>query len=89
MDRAQELDTADRYINSKCAKYMLRAGQVQEAEQMCAKFTREGSNATDSLNEMQCMWYELECAYAYVGMGEFGEALKRCHQVERVGMQSE
>ncbi|KAH7731728.1 N-alpha-acetyltransferase 15NatA auxiliary subunit isoform 2 [Aphelenchoides avenae] len=83
MDRAQELDTADRYINSKCAKYMLRAGQVQEAEQMCAKFTREGSNATDSLNEMQCMWYELECAYAYVGMGEFGEALKRCHQVER------
>ena len=24
LDEAQSLDTADRYINSKCAKYMLR-----------------------------------------------------------------
>ena len=28
MDEAQSLDTADRYINCKCAKYMLRANQV-------------------------------------------------------------
>ena len=40
MDEAQSLDTADRYINSKCAKYMLMASQVQEATDMCAKFTR-------------------------------------------------
>ena len=30
LDEAQSLDTADRYINCKCAKYMLRANQVQE-----------------------------------------------------------
>ena len=41
-DEAQSLDTADRYINCKCAKYMLRANQIREAEEMCAKFTREG-----------------------------------------------
>ena len=40
MDEAQSLDTADRYINSKCAKYMLRANHIQEACDMCAKFTR-------------------------------------------------
>lgn len=40
MDEAQSLDTADRYINSKCAKYMLRANLIQEASEMCSKFTR-------------------------------------------------
>jgi tetratricopeptide (TPR) repeat protein len=80
---AQELDTADRYINSKCAKYLIRAGQLSEAEELCAKFTRENVNATDSLNEMQCMWYESECANAYNKLGQYGEALKRCHQIER------
>jgi len=40
LDEAQSLDTADRYINSKCAKYMLRANLVEEAEMTCSKFTR-------------------------------------------------
>lgn len=40
LDEAQGLDTADRYINSKCAKYMLRANLITEAEITCAKFTR-------------------------------------------------
>ena len=84
MDEAQSLDTADRYINCKCAKYMLRANKIREAEEMCAKFTREGVSATESLNEMQCMWFQTECAAAYQRRGQFGEALKKCHEVERV-----
>lgn len=40
IDEAQSLDTADRYINSKCAKYMIRAGMISDAETMCSKFTR-------------------------------------------------
>jgi len=40
LDEAQSLDMADRYINSKCAKYMLRAGKIADAELMCSKFTR-------------------------------------------------
>jgi len=40
MDEAQGLDTADRYINSKCAKYLLRANLMKEAEEKCSKFTR-------------------------------------------------
>jgi len=42
MDEAQALDTADRFINSKCAKYMLKANFIKEAEEMCSKFTRVG-----------------------------------------------
>ncbi|XP_046876403.1 N-alpha-acetyltransferase 15, NatA auxiliary subunit a isoform X2 [Hypomesus transpacificus] len=83
MDEAQALDTADRFINSKCAKYMLKAGLVKEAEEMCSKFTREGTSAVENLNEMQCMWFQTECALAYKSMNKFGEALKKCHEIER------
>ncbi|CAB1327365.1 unnamed protein product [Coregonus sp. 'balchen'] len=44
MDEAQALDTADRFINSKCAKYMLKAG---------------------------------------LSMNKYGDALKKCHEIER------
>lgn len=47
MDEAQSLDTADRYINSKCAKYMLRANLIPEASEMCAKFTRVSRPTAD------------------------------------------
>ncbi|KAM9741699.1 N-alpha-acetyltransferase 15, NatA auxiliary subunit-like [Menidia menidia] len=83
MDEAQALDTADRFINSKCAKYMLKAGLVKEAEEMCSKFTREGTSAVENLNEMQCMWFQTECALAYKAMSKLGEALKKCHEIER------
>ncbi|XP_055281999.1 N-alpha-acetyltransferase 16, NatA auxiliary subunit [Moschus berezovskii] len=84
MDEAQSLDTADRFINSKCAKYMLRANMIKEAEEMCSKFTREGASAMESLNEMQCMWFQRECISAYQRLGRYGDALRKCHQVERL-----
>ncbi|XP_074650017.1 N-alpha-acetyltransferase 15, NatA auxiliary subunit-like [Tubulanus polymorphus] len=83
LDEAQSLDTADRYINSKCAKYMLRANMVKEAEEMCSKFTREGAVAMENLNEMQCMWFQTECAAAFKRSGKWGEALKKCHEIDR------
>lgn len=83
LDEAQSLDTADRYINSKCAKYMLRANLLQEAEETCSKFTREGVPAMENLNEMQCMWFQTECALAYQRQGRWGETLKKCHEVDR------
>ncbi|PRD28922.1 UNVERIFIED_CONTAM: N-alpha-acetyltransferase 15- NatA auxiliary subunit [Trichonephila clavipes] len=94
LDEAQALDTADRYINSKCAKYMLRANMVTEAEEMCSKFTRvsmsnaaiflvEGVSSMENLNEMQCMWFQTECALAYQRLGKLGEALKKCHEIDR------
>lgn len=86
LDEAQALDTADRYINSKCAKYMLRANKIKEAEETCSKFTREGVSAMENLNEMQCMWFQTECALAYQRLGNYGESLKKCHEVDRVSV---
>lgn len=83
LDEAQALDTADRYINSKCAKYMLRANMVKEAEEMCSKFTREGVSAMENLNEMQCMWFQTECAQAYQRLERWGDSLKKCHEIDR------
>uniref|UniRef100_A0A1B0CM67 Putative acetyltransferase n=1 Tax=Lutzomyia longipalpis TaxID=7200 RepID=A0A1B0CM67_LUTLO len=83
LDEAQSLDTADRYINSKCAKYMLRANMVNEAEEVCGKFTREGVLPMENLNEMQCMWFQTECALAYQRLEKWGDALKKCHEVDR------
>ena len=48
-----------------------------------------GVSATESLNEMQCMWFQTECASAYQRLGQFGEALKKCHEVERVRIQTQ
>uniref|UniRef100_A0A671KVP5 N-alpha-acetyltransferase 15, NatA auxiliary subunit-like n=1 Tax=Sinocyclocheilus anshuiensis TaxID=1608454 RepID=A0A671KVP5_9TELE len=83
MDEAQALDTADRFINSKCAKYLLKAGLIKEAEEMCSKFTREGTSAVENLNEMQCMWFQTECALSYKSLNKYGEALKKCHEIGR------
>lgn len=40
----------------------------------------------ENLNEMQCMWFQTECALAYKNMNKFGEALKKCHEIERVSL---
>lgn len=63
---------------------MLRANLIKEAEETCGKFTREGVLAMENLNEMQCMWIQTEAAYAYMRLGKYGEALKKCHEVDRV-----
>ncbi|CAL8115099.1 unnamed protein product [Orchesella dallaii] len=83
MNEARDMDTADRYINSKCAKYMMRANLVDDATEILGKFTREGANPIDNLNEMQCMWFLTEAAAAYQRQGRWGEALKKCLEIER------
>lgn len=55
MDEARSLDTADRYVNCKCAKYQLRANQVQKAEDTCGLFTRVSIRYKSS-NAMPCMY---------------------------------
>ncbi len=40
LDEAQSLDTADRFINYKCSKYLLRANLIKESQEIASKFTR-------------------------------------------------
>ena len=83
MDTARELDTADRYLNSKTVKYYLRANNVARAEDLAGMFTRQ-EKATDpigQLSEMQCMWFETEEALAFLRTGAVGKALKKLHSI--------
>ena len=82
VQEAQRLDTADRYLNSKCAKYLLRANKISQAEDMCSKFTRAGVQVTENLNEMQCIWFQLETARAHHRMKQYGLALKKCYEID-------
>jgi peptide alpha-N-acetyltransferase len=45
---------------------------------------KENSSPSDYLREMQCMWFELEIARTYRRLKKYGEALKKCHEIDRV-----
>jgi len=40
LDEARLLDGQDRFLNTKCAKYRLRAGLVEEANEILGFFTK-------------------------------------------------
>ncbi|KAF9982160.1 N-alpha-acetyltransferase 16, NatA auxiliary subunit, partial [Modicella reniformis] len=84
LDEARELDLQDRFINSKCTKYMLRADQMVEAEKTVVMFARvDLADRLNDLVEMQGMWFSLECGESHLRQGQLGRALKRFHQVEK------
>ena len=51
-------------------------------------FYNTGVPAMENLNEMQCMWFQTECALAYERMDRFGDALKKCIEIDRVSVQT-
>ncbi|KAI8840387.1 NMDA receptor-regulated protein 1-domain-containing protein [Chytriomyces cf. hyalinus JEL632] len=84
MNYGRNLDLQDRCINSKCVKYMLRAGDIAEADRTVILFCRVDSiDKLQDLVDMQCSWFAYETAMAYIAKGEFAKALKRFHQIEK------
>jgi len=81
-NKGRELDQADRYLNARYSKYLIRAGKLEEAEKMMALFTRE-VNGELNVHEMQCMWYELELGAAYEKQGQIIKALKMYKYIEQ------
>ncbi|GAB1318583.1 NMDA receptor-regulated protein 1-domain-containing protein [Madurella fahalii] len=83
MDHARSLDTKDRYINSKAAKYQLRNNENEKALATMGLFTRAetvGGPLAD-LTDMQCIWFLTEDGEAWQRRGNVGLALKRYHTV--------
>jgi len=79
MDTARTLDTRDRYINTKTAKYQLRNEEGEAALRTMGLFTRAetpGGPLAD-LHDMQCMWFLTEDGESYARQGKLGLALKR------------
>ena len=45
---------------------------------------KEGLPTLQTMDEMQCMWFQTEMAMAYWRMGNLGEALQKLHEIEKV-----
>lgn len=79
MDTARNLDTRDRYINTKAAKYQLRYDRTEDALKTMGLFTRAdtvGGPFMDLL-DMQAIWFLTEEGEAFARKGEEGSALRR------------
>lgn len=80
----RNLDLADRYLNTKCAKYALRADMLSEAESWVGLFTKDAdSGGVQALYDMQCMWFEIGAAESHLRNGQLSDALKKFTAVER------
>jgi tetratricopeptide (TPR) repeat protein len=86
MNAARELDLADRYINTKCAKYQLRANDNASAIHTMSLFTRNETlgGALGDLIDMQSLMYLTEDGEAFARQRKFGPALKRFNTVADV-----
>ena len=143
------MDTADRFVNCKCVKYLLRVNKIDRAIETAGLFTRvrdltiiyvfvslsfslslssflfplsptfssppslspslspsfssispslplyssshslslfhqEGLPPLQTMDDMQCMWFQKELARAYWRSGEYGEALVKYHEIDKV-----
>ncbi|KAF9128228.1 N-alpha-acetyltransferase 16, NatA auxiliary subunit [Mortierella sp. 14UC] len=84
LNEARELDLQDRFINTKCTKYMLRADNMAEAEKTAVMFTRADiPNPLNDLVDMQTQWFSLEAGESNLRQGQIGRALKRFHQIDK------
>jgi len=83
INQARELDLQDRYINTKCTKYMIRNDHLAEAEATIGLFTKADSEI-NALVDLQCMWFAIETGRSHLRQKNYGKALKKFHQVEKV-----
>jgi len=82
LEKARTMDLADRYLNTRSTVYLLRNGEMEKAEKTVVLFTKEGDQVSN-LNEMQCMWWAIECGKAYMKKKQYGQALKKLTSVEK------
>ncbi|KAL8280686.1 hypothetical protein RQP46_007009 [Phenoliferia psychrophenolica] len=82
MTDARLLDGQDRFLNSKSAKYHLRADQVDEAEKIVGLFTKKDApSPLQDLIDMQCLWFLQEEGQSFERQAKYALALKRYHQI--------
>lgn len=86
MEKARTLDTRDRHINTKAAKYQLRNNESEAAIKTMGMFTRADvvGGPLQDLHDMQCVWFLTEDGESYVRQGNTGLALKRFQSVYNI-----
>ncbi|KAJ7857249.1 NMDA receptor-regulated protein 1-domain-containing protein [Mycena olivaceomarginata] len=85
LEDARFLDGQDRFLNTKSAKYRLRAGMVEEASALLGLFTKKDAATPGAdLEDMQSLLYLVEEADAHKRNGDLGPALKKYMAVNKV-----
>ncbi|TFY67170.1 hypothetical protein EVJ58_g1798 [Rhodofomes roseus] len=85
LDEARVLDLQDRFLNTKCAKYRLRAGLTDEASEILGLFTKKDASSPGAdLEDMQSLLYLTEEADAHLRKGNLGLALKKYSTIQKV-----
>lgn len=69
-EKAKKLDLGDRYLNAKHAKKYVRLSNVDKANEIMKDFVRDPL-VDENIDHFQNMWYETECAYAYLRQKNF------------------
>ena len=81
LDKAANLDLADRNINTKAATYALQADRVLQAEKLVLQFCKDEDNP--NLGSMQAHWFFKEAGLSYFRTKEYGQALQMLKMVEK------
>ncbi|EDQ92792.1 uncharacterized protein MONBRDRAFT_30756 [Monosiga brevicollis MX1] len=81
LELARSLDTADRYINARCVKYQVRAGQLEKADQNVVMYAKENGDPMDYLLTLQIVWFNVVGAKAYWEKRDIPRALGKVHMV--------
>ncbi|KAH9974058.1 NMDA receptor-regulated protein 1-domain-containing protein [Lactifluus volemus] len=85
VNEARLLDGQDRFLNTKSAKYKLRAGLIEEASDTLGLFTKKDAVSPGAdLEEMQSLLYLTEEANAHRRQGKIHHALKKYHAVRKI-----
>ncbi|KAI4527448.1 N-terminal acetyltransferase A, auxiliary subunit [Schizophyllum commune Loenen D] len=85
VEDARLLDGQDRFLNTKSAKYRLRAGLSEEASALLGMFTKKDAPSPGAdLEDMQSLLYLTEQANAHEHVGQPNLALKRYMAIAKV-----
>ncbi|TFK86666.1 N-terminal acetyltransferase A, auxiliary subunit [Polyporus arcularius HHB13444] len=85
MDLARTLDLQDRFLNTKCGKYRLRAGLFEEAVEVFGLFTKKDApSPSQDLEDMQSLIYLTEEADAHLRNGDLAMALKKYDAIHKI-----
>ncbi|KAF8223436.1 N-terminal acetyltransferase A, auxiliary subunit [Tricholoma matsutake] len=85
VNEARLLDGQDRFLNTKCAKYLLRAGMVEEASAILGLFTKKDAASPGAdLEDMQSLLYLIEEADTHYRNGKLNLALKKYMAIQRI-----
>jgi peptide alpha-N-acetyltransferase len=63
-NEGRALDTADRYLNARCARYQIKLDQIEEVEKLIFPFSKDGTEL--NIHDMQQLWYECQVGESYL-----------------------